>query len=62
MHALVVDAAVTLRQLYDAQDMEAFAQFSRQTAAFLHTMEEEGGSIIHGYNETLNQDAIDNMF
>ena len=62
MHSLVEDAALTLRQLYDAKDMEAFVQFSRQTAAFLHNMEEEGGAIVHGHNESLSQDAIDNLF
>ena len=62
MRALVLDSAQILRHLYDFKNMDAFVEFAHLTARFLHSMEAEGGSIIHGYKETLAQDAIDNMF
>jgi hypothetical protein len=62
MRGFVEDIARTLRHLYDAQEMETFAQFATQTVALLRMMQSEGNALIHGRGETLAQSAIDDMF
>jgi hypothetical protein len=62
MRVFIEEASHTLRRLYDAGEMDTFGRFARQAVVLFRGMMDEGGAIVHGYDSTLNQDAIDKLF
>jgi hypothetical protein len=53
---------LALRQVYDSGDKDRFAELAIRTSRDLQNMVDEGGGIVHGYEESLDQSSIDNLF
>ena len=62
MRVFVEEAAHTLRRLYGAGDMQIFNDFARQATELFRGMMEEGSSLVHGADSSMNQDSIDALF
>ena len=51
-----------LRRLLETQDMDRFAELARRTSRDMQSMVDDGGAIVHGHEEALDQSSIDNLF
>jgi hypothetical protein len=51
-----------LRQLLDKGDHDRFVELARRTSRDMQAMVDEGGAIVHGYDDSLDQSSVDEMF
>lgn len=62
MKVFVEEATRILKRLQEVGEMQTFGKFSRQIAELLRGMMEEGSSIVHGYDASVDQHKVDALF
>lgn len=62
MSMLIVETRVRLRQVYEAGEMDRFKDMANLHSMELQGMIDDGGAVVHGYNEAFDQESIDEMF
>lgn len=62
MSMLIVETRVKLRQVWESGEMERFKDMANLHSMELQGMIDDGGAVVHGYNEAFDQESIDDMF
>jgi hypothetical protein len=53
---------LALRRLLDMGDTDRFAEYARRTSRDMQMMVDDGGAIVHGHDDTLDQSSVDELF
>jgi len=62
MRELIETSRVQLRKILEGGDKDTFAAVAIDVGKQLQKMADEGGAIVHGQEEALDQSAIDKLF
>ncbi len=62
MSMLVVETRVRLRHTLENGEMDKFTDLALLQSMQMQGMVDDGGAIVHGYNSSMDQSAIDQMF
>ncbi len=62
MSMLIVETRLRLRQALEAGEMDKFKDMAQLHSMELQGMIDDGAAVVHGYNASMDQSKIDDMF